>query len=345
MEPMQEKQIKERPYVVIDGMNCFIRFFCANPSCTPSGELIGGVVGFIKFIEFILKTMHPQNIYVVWEKGGGSAKRKALYPEYKANRARIDGLENLNKKSDPFPDKIMDNVESKQKQLAMLSEILKYLPICQVYHAECECDDVLAYMVKDILIEPNVDKIIISSDNDFYQLLDRNDITIYDQGKKIFITKNNVIEKYGVHPRNFALAKTVNGDSSDNITGITGVGFKTLLKAIPEIGDLEKELDIKTLLEFCGQHQKSRQELRQKPIKAHQSILDGEAILKRNWLLMYLGLGTLSVEQTDKINEIVNTFEPKYDHLNFLKLLLKNEISLPIDFNQLAHELKISLLD
>jgi DNA polymerase-1 len=325
----------QRPIVIIDGMNVFIRHFCVNPTVTASGELVGGVVGFIRFIEWVVKTMSPQKIYVVWEKGGGSARRKSIYPEYKANRARIDGLQEVNK---PKSDRIMDNNESKQKQLHMLVNILKHLPICQVYHEDCECDDVLAYLVKDKLSK-DFSKIVISGDKDFYQLLTRDDIMIYDQGKKAFVKTQDVIDKFGIHPRNFVLARTIDGDDSDNINGIKGVGFKTLLKAIPEMADLEKEYDISFLVENCKQKIAAKSKL-----KALQHIVEGENIIRRNWQLMYLGLGTLSAVQVDKINKTIDSFSPKYDQLNFWKALQKSDIVLPMDFHVLAHHLKICLL-
>jgi DNA polymerase-1 len=332
----EEQSANERPIVVIDGMNVFIRHFCVNPTVTAAGELVGGVVGFIRFIEWVVKTMSPQKIIVIWEKGGGSAKRKSIYPEYKANRARIDGLEDAGK---PKSDRIMDNHESRQKQLVMLVNILKHLPICQIYHPECECDDVLAYLVKEVLANSPAQKVVISSDKDFYQLLIRDDIIIYDQAKKNYVTAKDVVEKFGIHPRNFVLARTIDGDDSDNIDGIKGVGFKTLLKAVPEIGDPDNQMDINSLLECC------KQKAIEKPkVKTLQNIIDGESIIRRNWQLMYLGIGTLSALQAMKINKTLESFEPKYDQLNFWKALQKSEIVLPIDFHSLAHHLKICLL-
>lgn len=330
----ENKEIDKRPIILIDGFNVFLRHFFANPTCTASGDHVGGVVGFIKSIEWIVKNLRPQRIYVVWEKGGPSAKRKSIYPQYKANRAKVDDFAKVNKgKSNQIP---LDN-ESKMKQLLMLTEILKHLPICQVYNQECECDDIIAYIVKHKL-PVEIPKIIISSDKDFYQLLTE-DVSVYDPGKKNFVTVKDVYERFGIHPRNFVLARTIDGDDSDNIPGINRVGFKTLLKAIPEFGDQEKEFDINLLLETC--HKKISENSK---YKALQSIIDGEETIRRNWQLMYLGVGILSALQATKINSTLQSFLPKYDHLNFLKTLQKSNIVLPIDFNLLAQELKTCLL-
>lgn len=331
---------QQRPIILIDGMNVFLRHFCANPTVSASGELIGGIVGFLKFIEWIINNMSPQKIYVVWEKGGGSARRKAIYPRYKQNRARIDDLKEVNKIPDPDKaPRIMDNHESKLRQLLLLTEILKCLPVCQVYHEDCECDDVLAYLVKEKFQDSSVQKIVISSDKDFYQLLTRDDIIIYDQGKKSYITAENVMERFGIPPLNFLLAKTIDGDSSDNIEGIKGLGLKTILKCVPEIANSNKEMGISDLIECV------REKLAEKPkTKAYQSILEGEDIIRRNWQLMYLGLSTMSSGQRQKVDAVLEKFQPKYDKLKFLISLQKNDIVLAMDFDLFERRMKNCLL-
>jgi 5'-3' exonuclease len=79
----------------------------------------------------------------------------------------------------------------------------------------------------DDLIGALVDKlkgriIIVSSDTDFYQCLDRADIYLTKQ-KKLF-TKKNFREKYNVYPDNWPLAKAIGGCYTDSVIGIEGVG-------------------------------------------------------------------------------------------------------------------------
>ncbi len=326
----------KRPIVVIDGMNTFVRHFCVNPTVSASGEMIGGVVGFIKFIEWITINMSPQKIVVVWEKGGGCPRRKAIYPEYKANRAKIKDIESATSNKTP---RIMDNIDSKQKQLVMLVGILKHLPVCQVFQPECECDDIIAYIVNQKLSGSPEKKIVISNDKDFYQLLIKDDVVIYDTAKKNYVTAQDVVDKFNIHPKNFVLARTLDGDSSDNITGVKGVGMITLKNAIPEITDQEKELDIDILMELCKQ-----KSIEKPKVKIYKTILESEEIIRRNWQLMYLGLSSVKANVAIKINQTLDNFVPSYDHLNFLKSLQKDDIVLPIDFGVLASQLKLCLL-
>ena len=68
----------------------------------------------------------------------------------------------------------------------------------------------------------------------FYQLVDE-DCIIYSPNSKSFINTDKVLEKYGVHPHNFCLAKSIVGDKSDNIPGVPGVGYKKLAKEFSEL--------------------------------------------------------------------------------------------------------------
>ena len=116
--------------------------------------------------------------------------------------------------------------------LKTLIDILSKLPVCQIYVEDAEADDAIGYICQYKLSKKS--KIIVSGDHDYYQLISDNCI-VYSPNSKSFVNKNKVIEKYGIHPSNFCLAKSVVGDKSDNIPGVPGAGFKTLSK---EFGDI-----------------------------------------------------------------------------------------------------------
>jgi 5'-3' exonuclease len=59
--------VEQRPIVVVDGMNLFVRHFAVNESVTTSGEPCGGVVGFIKALYGLTCQFAPARVYVVWE--------------------------------------------------------------------------------------------------------------------------------------------------------------------------------------------------------------------------------------------------------------------------------------
>ena len=74
----------------------------------------------------------------------------------------------------------------------------------------------------------------MSTDKDFLQLVD-NDVTVYSPTKRTVYTPEKVSLEYGIHPNNFLLYRTIDGDRGDNIDGIKGIGEKKLKTAFPEL--------------------------------------------------------------------------------------------------------------
>ena len=74
-------------------------------------------------------------------------------------------------------------------------------------------------------------KIIVSNDKDFMQICDEETVLWRPVKDEILNTKR-IVEQTGVHPTNMALARAIIGDSSDNLPGIKGAGFKTVAKRL-----------------------------------------------------------------------------------------------------------------
>src|SRR5690348_9939591 len=88
-DEQKQQKIKNRPYIFVDGLNNFLRHYIVNQTINSRSEPIGGVVGFLRFLNYTINTFAPSKIFVVWETGGGAARRKNIYKGYKANRAKI----------------------------------------------------------------------------------------------------------------------------------------------------------------------------------------------------------------------------------------------------------------
>lgn len=292
---------KERPVLIFDLMNVFVRNYCAYPQMTGHGTQAGGIVGSLKVIARLCNEIKPKAVYVVWE-GGGSQKRRKIYSEYKMNRKP----EKLNRF---YGDDIEDSDDNKKHQLLTLLKLLKNTPLCQLYVSDCEGDDVIAYLCRNKFINQN--KVIVSSDKDMYQLLDEN-TTIYNLHKKIFVTKEDVLKEYRITAKNFALAKCLCGDNSDNVPGVKGLGFKTLTKILPFIG-LEHDIILSEIFDYCSAHLTESRHFK--------SILDAQEDIKRNWRLIYLDDHTLSNDQAQKIDYAIEKFVPKQNRMEFIKIL------------------------
>jgi len=297
--------------LLIDAMNIFIRAYVVNPSMSENGNHIGGTLGFLKSIGAIARRFSPDDMIVVWE-GGGSPRRRALLPAYKGNRRPL----RLNR-ADIYED-IPDTKENFNHQISLCTKLLTNTPIRQIYVADCEADDVIGYLAKHVLDE---DVIIASSDKDFYQLINENVIQWTPTTKKI-VDIATVLSEFKIHPNNFATAKCFVGDSSDNIDGIRGCGFKTLVKRFPKLTDPDF-VSVEDIINDCrNQPQKQR-------LNIHNNILIDSEKIKRNWRLMYLDTANLSAYHIDRINSFYQYKDSKRDKLGMMRNLISEGVTLP----------------
>lgn len=333
----------ERPILIIDGFNVFLRHFIVNESVNSSGEPIGGTVGFLKSIINLTDFLVPKSIYVVWEQGGGCPKRKKIFEGYKANRvANKDMFKDSTKEASKEKRSwILNDTENRLKQLHLLTQILKNIPVCQVYLPETECDDIVAYLAKYKLKnrENDAKKIIVSTDKDFYQLLEDPKIEIYDQGKHEIIDGKKVHVKYGISARNFCIAKALVGDSSDNIDGIEGLGFKTTIKRFPVLADEENDVLVSNIIEYAEKQIENKSK-----IKIYKEIIDNQDKIKRNWKLMYFDTSNLAPTQQDKINFVIDNYQPQMNKLGLIKTIVEAGIATDIDFDKISVQFKTMLL-
>ena len=66
-----------RPVLIVDGLNLFMRHFVVNPAMSESGQHIGGFLGFLKGLWHLCDRIGPSKIIVVWESGGSPRRRAA----------------------------------------------------------------------------------------------------------------------------------------------------------------------------------------------------------------------------------------------------------------------------
>jgi len=293
--------------LIVDGLNVFMRHFAANPTTSGNGESVGGVVGFLRGLKYLIDMFCPKKVIVVWE-GGGSLRRRAIDPSYKQNRRPVK----LNRWYNDIP----STVGNRNDQLNLLIKFLRMGPVYQVYVPDCEADDVIGYFSKYALGKKK--KMIVSSDKDYYQLINAT-TNIWSPGQKKIINSVDVLKKFGVTPKNFCAARCFCGDSSDGISGAKGVGFKTLSKRI-EILSSEEDCSVDEIVKTAGRQAETSK------LKIYQSIIEHKDQAKINWRLMYLGTNNLSADQIKKINFQLNQKPNSMKKLNFIRLLQQNQI-------------------
>ncbi len=200
-------------------------------------------------------------------------------------------------------------------QLQTLVETLKYFPVCQIYIDNCEADDVIYYLVNKL---KDANKIIVSSDKDFYQLVN-NKTTIYTLSKKVILNRNAIKEETGVFPENFVLYRSFIGDKSDNIDGIKGIGPKRIATLFPFLTE-DKTCDLNYLTSFIEKNKNN---------KKYKRFISETTKLKRNFELIKLDYNFLSLNQISKIDQTINTFKPKLSILDIRKKLIQTKITIP----------------
>ena len=218
--------------LLIDGLNTFIRVFSAIPTTNEDGVHIGGIVGFLRSIGYTINMVRPTRTIIVFDGKGGSNRRRKIFPQYKMGRKMSH---RLNRTHD-----FLTRDEEKKMMVFQLNRIVEYLeclPLTIINMDNIEADDVIGYCVKHIFKDSK--STIMSTDKDFLQLVDEN-IRVYSPTKKKMYDEEKVVEEYGISSHNFLLYRMLDGDVSDSIPGIKGVGLKTLLKLFPWLGTSHK---------------------------------------------------------------------------------------------------------
>jgi 5'-3' exonuclease len=304
------------PILLVDARNLFTRHYVVNPDMTSNGQQCGGVIGFMKTLRRLVYDLSPAQVIIAWE-GGGSTKRRAIFADYKANRKP----ERLNRF---YEDDIPDTEDNRVWQMAILARMLKRFPVCQLYVSDCEGDDVIAHLHRNQFKDRK--KIIVSNDKDFYQLLDDKTSIYSPQSKRLHTMEDVKKEFFGIQAQNFALAKALCGDKSDNIPGVKGLGFKTLVQRIPLlISDAEVTID--EVVAYAN--------VRRNEAKVMKNIVESEQLIRTNWRLVYLGGSTLTHDQAARVETILSEHSPKADMLSFMRDLVEvgvRTIENPHDF-------------
>jgi len=295
-----------RPVLIVDAMNLFVRSYSAYPTMSAHGYQMGGTIGFLKTLRRLVLEQQPSAIYVAWE-GGGSQRRRSIYPDYKMNRKP-------SKLNRFYDDDIPDTQDNEKHQVIALLSMLKCVPVCQIYVSDCEGDDVVAYLCRGLM--RNVPKVIASSDKDLYQLLDA-ETKVYSLHKKTYITEPDVLVEFRVRAQNFALAKALCGDPGDNVPGIKGLGFKTVAKMYPFLGT-EQDILLQEVFDYAAAHQDDS--------IVHRRVIEQQDDVRRNWKLVFLDGSMLSATQQSSVDHLVSTFKPRVDRMGLVKQLVKEGI-------------------
>ncbi len=214
-----KKRYDLKTITVIDTFGFFFRSYYALPYLkSKSGFPTGMLTGFINFIATLNKE-HDTDYLLFALDSKAKTWRKELDPNYKANR--------------PTPPKELTD------QLPIAIEWIEKMGFKQIKEDGYEADDVVASIVK-YAKNNNLKVRIVSHDKDLYQLIQDNQVLMYDPIKKIDINEEQCIKKFGIASKFIVDYLSIVGDASDNIPGVKGIGAKGAKNLIDEFGTLEE---------------------------------------------------------------------------------------------------------
>lgn len=210
--------------VLVDGNNVAVRVLTSlsgyNSQFNSPHQLNFFVHSFLSNLLSISQKIKqkynkPINLILVWD--SKQSLRRKIYPEYKGNRkTKTEGEE-----------------KDKNNHYSLLNELKENLKSLGTWGAiekeGFETDDIIAYFIKESTYDNQF--IVISCDNDFFQLLgDR--VIQYLPHKKAFYTYLDFKKEFGIIPDKYPFVKALAGDRGDNIKGVDQVGIKRAIKLI-----------------------------------------------------------------------------------------------------------------
>jgi len=180
----------------------------------------GVIFGFLSMVKTLAKKFNSCQFAFCWDSSRATSLRRKLDSRYKATR----------EVEKTWEEKKLDMI-SLMQFTQLQSEILPAMGFKNNFSSlGHEADDLIASLAINNRWngKRSGSKVIVSSDEDLYQLLDY--CYIWHPRTKELVTKENFKLLYGIEPRQWIDVKCLAGCPGDNVVGIAGVGEKTAIK-------------------------------------------------------------------------------------------------------------------
>tara|TARA_A200000159_G_scaffold164445_1_gene194095 strand:+ start:1827 stop:2777 length:951 start_codon:yes stop_codon:yes gene_type:complete len=291
--------------LVIDALNLLFRNYIVNPSLSTNGQPIGGLKGFLQSLQKLCRETKPDQIVICWDGAGGSQRRKSVVKSYKAGRKPLRLNRDIRNLSEA------EEIENKIWQQQRVIEYLNEMPIIQLMIDATEADDIISHIVQAPKYS-GWQKVIVSSDKDFYQLCDEETV-LYRPIQKEILNKNTITERDGIHPTNYALARAIAGDKSDNLPGVGRVGLKTVANRLPFLRE-DKTYTLDYVLDYC-QNVDSK-------ATAYTNIVENFETVKTNYKIMQLYSPSIPVQGKMRINNTLHEYVDEFNKTEIRKMMI-----------------------
>jgi DNA polymerase-1 len=217
------KDSPSKKLLVLDGHSLAFRAFYALPEDlqTTDGTYTNAVYGFTSMLIKLMQEEKPDYLAACFD-AGGPLQRTEEFADYKANRTEAPS--------------------SFGPQMPLIHEVLKVLHIPVFMLEGHEADDVISFLAK-FAAEQGATVRIVTGDRDFFQLVGGPITVLYNRRgitDIVGMDAKAVEQRYGVPPSKYVDLKALEGDTSDNLPGVPGVGTKTAAKLIQKYGTAEE---------------------------------------------------------------------------------------------------------
>ena len=185
---------------------------------------------FVRTIQSLAKSYEAARTIVCFD-FGKSYYRMEMLEEYKGTRKKPQEEEEIKRYDDFFA--VLNALPDELDE-----EVLKFRGV--------EADDLLAWITQNIS-EKYDHTWIVSSDRDLIQLVD-DKVSIFNMFGRKEVTKQSLFEDTELTPEQYMMSRIIEGDKSDNIIGIEGIGPKraqALAKEYVTLDNLVRALPLK----------------------------------------------------------------------------------------------------
>lgn len=215
------KMTENNTIYLVDGSSLAFRSFFAlirTGMRSTQGVPTWAVYGFFSSLFDLIDKRQPHSMAVCFDLAGPTFRHEA-FEEYKANRQEM-------------PDDLA-------QQWPLIKDGVQKLALPLYEMPGWEADDIIGTVAKRAE-EKNLKVVILTGDQDAFQLLDDNIQVLMPtkEGLKTF-GRQEVFDKLGVWPEQIVDYKALCGDSSDNIPGVKGIGEKTAVQLLGQYQTLD----------------------------------------------------------------------------------------------------------
>ncbi|UBM12717.1 5'-3' exonuclease H3TH domain-containing protein [Cupriavidus metallidurans] len=207
--------------ILIDG-NSVGRIYHAGRVLSTGALQTQALYGMVRFVRNVIEAHPGVPVKVLWD--GRAAHRYAIYPDYKGNR--VEG-------KDPK----MDVVRGEYKKVRpFMMKALEFFPVQQLVDSELEADDLAGLLCTKTLVGKRI--ALFTKDSDWWQLVSDTVSCVHPTENRV-LNGANFHQETGYHtPSAYLEGKALQGDGSDNIAGVGGIGEKGALDLMAKFGSV-----------------------------------------------------------------------------------------------------------